>query len=58
MSDNIRLVECIYTPSSIYAIYDYTKIVYVTDSYLCIREIVTPEMQPQFIRINSQYNAS
>ncbi len=37
MSDNIRIVECFYSPSDIYAIYDYTKIVYIADSHLCIR---------------------
>jgi hypothetical protein len=42
MSDNIKLVDCFYTPKQVFTIYDYTKIAYPVNNYICIREIVTP----------------
>jgi len=37
MSDNFRIVEAMSLPSHLFTIYDYTKIAYLTDHYLCIR---------------------
>jgi len=41
MSDNFRVVECLSTPSELFCIYDYTKIAYLVENYICIREVVT-----------------
>lgn len=32
MSEWLKLIECKYTPSSLFTIYDYTKIVYPIDN--------------------------
>lgn len=53
MSDNFRVVECLYTPSELYCIYDYTKIAYLVGNYICIREVVSPEVSPNFIKLDS-----
>lgn len=49
MSDNFRVVECLHTPSSLFTIYDYTKIAYLAGSYLCLREVVNNDTKPSFI---------
>jgi hypothetical protein len=54
MSDNFRTVECLYTPSHLFTIYDYTKIAYIAGSYLCIREVVTNDILPTFIKIDHE----
>jgi hypothetical protein len=43
------VVECLHTPSPLFAIYDYTKIAYLAGHYLCIREVVNPDTRPTFI---------
>ena len=53
MSDNFRVVECLHTPSSLFAIYDYTKIAYLTGNYLCIREVVNNDTKPSFIALDN-----
>jgi hypothetical protein len=40
MSDWLKLVECKHTPSPLFTIFDYTKIVYPMDEGFCLREIV------------------
>lgn len=51
MSDNFRVVECLHSPSTIFAIYDYTKIAYLVGNYICIREVVGEE-RPTFIMLD------
>lgn len=53
MSDNFRVVECLYTPSELYCIYDYTKIAYLVGNYICIREVISQEVNPTFIKLDS-----
>lgn len=53
MSDNFRVVECLYTPSELFCIYDYTKIAYVVGNYICIRELVSHDVNPTFIKLST-----
>ena len=55
MKDNFRIVEYLSTPSQLFSIYDYTKLAYLTDNYICIRELVTPDISPAFIKISNQH---
>jgi len=54
MSENFRTVECLYTPSHFFTIYDYTKIAYLAGSYLCVREVFSNDIRPNFIKIDDQ----
>ncbi len=54
MSDNFRVVECLYTPSELFCIYDYTKIAYLAGNYLCVREVVSHDVSPSFIKLGIQ----
>lgn len=58
MSDNFRVVECLHTPSSLFAIYDYTKLAYLAGHYLCIREVVNTDARPSFIPLENPASAS
>lgn len=54
MSEWMKLIECKQTPSPIFTIFDYTKIVYPIESALCIRQVVTSGEKPSFIFIDHQ----
>lgn len=56
MSDNFRTVECLYRPTHFFTIYDYTKIAYLAGNYLCIREVATSDIPPNFIKISDQFD--
>lgn len=55
MSDNFRVVECLYTPSDNFCIYDYTKIAYLTGNFICVREIVSSDVRPNFIKLDDHF---
>lgn len=58
MSENFRVVECLHTPSSLFAIYDYTKLAYLAGHYLCLREVVNAEARPTFIPLENTATTS
>ena len=37
MSEGFRVAECLYSPSALFCIYDYTKIAYLTGQHICVR---------------------
>ena len=54
MSESFKTVECLYTPTPLFTIYDYTKIAYIAGNYVCVREVVTNDIRPNFIKIDDQ----
>jgi hypothetical protein len=56
MGEHFRVVECLSTPSDLFCIYDYTKIAYLTDNYICIRELISNDAGPTFIRLGSPHD--
>ena len=37
MTEGFRMVECLYTPSELFCIFDYTKVAYLAGHYICLR---------------------
>ncbi len=52
------MVECLHTPSPLFAIYDYTKLAYLAGHYLCLREVVNHDARPSFIPLENPASAN
>ena len=53
MSDSFRVVECLSRPTDIFCIFDYTKVAYPTDNYVCVRDLLSKDVKPVFLKLQT-----